>query len=289
MADSTMLENEVKPKGMSEKEFMLIRELVKTRLESNQELEYESFEGYELPPRIQFSMLKKPAVSIKDGKMTFNMAAIRMFEGVQYVLPMVNKETKRMAIVPCAEEESASVEWARIRAKDEAWVNKTISSRDFLQAIYNMMGWSGQNRYKILGRVANSERGLILVFEMEEAITFEPRKEKYVDEKTGETKERQVKNYPDKYKDRIGQTYEEYKQSHLQEKFEEVDHYSDSIAEDEAGSISTEAVADVVMPSGQGASFPVTAESRQTVTALVMAPTSDREEQDYPASMTGTS
>ena len=234
MMGNAAVAQDVKPTGMSEREFVLIKELIKTRLESNQELEYESFEGYELPPRTQFSMLKKPAVSIKDGKMTFNMAAIRLFEGVRYVLPMVNKDTKRIAIVPCAEEESASVEWARTRKKDGAWVNKTISSRDFVKAIYDVMDWSDVNRYKVLGRVANSERGLILVFEMEEAITFEPRKEKYVDKKTGETKSRQVKTYPEKYDGRIGQTYDEYKQRHMQEGFEEIDKYSDNeeIAQD---------------------------------------------------------
>ena len=231
MMASAAMGNEVKPVGMSEKEFTLIKELIKTRLESNQELEYESFEGYELPPRTQFSMLKKPAVSIKDGKLTFNMAAIRLFEGVQYVLPMINKDTKRIAIVPCAEEESASIEWARTRKKDGAWVNKTISSRDFVQSIYNVMGnWESLNRYKVLGRVANSERGLILVFELEEAIAFEPKKETYYDTKTGEKKSRQVKSYPEKYNGRIGQTYDEYKQHYEQEKYEEVDKYVENSA-----------------------------------------------------------
>ena len=49
-------------------------------MEKNEELQYESFEEYELPSRTQFSMLKKPAVSIKYGQLTFNMAAIRLFE-----------------------------------------------------------------------------------------------------------------------------------------------------------------------------------------------------------------
>ena len=74
----------------SAREFELIQELVRSRMEKNEELQYESFEGYELPPRTQFSMLKKPAVSIKYGQLTFNMAAIRLFEGVKHVLTVVN-------------------------------------------------------------------------------------------------------------------------------------------------------------------------------------------------------
>ena len=43
------------------------------------------------------------------------------------------------------------------------------------------MGWNRECRYKVLGRVAASDRGLILVFEMEEAIMFAPKKEEFVD------------------------------------------------------------------------------------------------------------
>lgn len=135
----------------------------------------ESFEGYELPPRTQFSMLKKPAVSIKYGQLTFNMAAIRLFEGVKHVLTVVNTEKKRLAVVPCAEEESASVEWARVN-KQGKWVNKNITSVDFVENLYHLIGWNRECRYKVLGRVAASDRGLILVFEMEDQSCLHQRK-----------------------------------------------------------------------------------------------------------------
>ena len=57
--------NNQEGQSFTAREFELIQELVRSRMEKNEELQYESFEGYELPPRTQFSMLKKPAVSIK--------------------------------------------------------------------------------------------------------------------------------------------------------------------------------------------------------------------------------
>lgn len=63
------LENDKQGQNFSAKEFALIKELVQARMEQKQNLEYESFDGYELPPRTQFSMLKKPAVSIKYGNL----------------------------------------------------------------------------------------------------------------------------------------------------------------------------------------------------------------------------
>ena len=167
--------NNQEGQSFTAREVELMQELVRSRMEKNEELQYESFEGYELPPRTQFSMLKKPAVSIKYRQLTFNMAAIRLFEGVKHVLTVVNTEKKRLAVVPCAEEESASVEWARVN-KQGKWVNKNITSVDFVENLYHLMGWNRECRYKVLGRVAASDRGLILVFEMEEAIMFAPKK-----------------------------------------------------------------------------------------------------------------
>lgn len=211
---------------LAQREQALIQELIKTKQEQKQELEFESFEGYELPPRTQFSMLKKPAVSIKYGKMTFNMACIRLFEGIQYILPLVNIAKKRLAVAMCVEEESASVEWARFK-KNEVWVNKDITSVDFIEKIYQAMGWRRECRYKVLGRVANSDRGLILVFDLDEAIMFTPMKEEYEDPKTGEKKKRQVKYYPDLYKTRIGKSYEDYEQARQINLFEDIMSYQD--------------------------------------------------------------
>ena len=212
----------------SAREAELIQELIKTRLETNRKLVYESFDGYEVPPRTQFSMLKKPTVTIKYGKFTCNMAAIRMYEGVQNVIPMVNGGRKRFAIVPCAEEESASVEWARKRKKDGVWVNKDVTSVDFTENVFKLMGWSRECRYKVHGHIANSDRGLILVFDLKEAIMFEPNKEDYVDPVTGETKKRQVKYYPDFYQNRIGRSYNDYAQARQMSLFESTESYTDA-------------------------------------------------------------
>lgn len=217
--------NNQEGQNFTAREYELIQELVRSRMEKNEELQYESLEGYELPPRTQFSMLKKPAVSIKYGQLTFNMAAIRLFEGVKHVLTIVNSDKKKLAVVPCAEEESASVEWARVNKKGN-WVNKNITSVDFVENLFRLMGWNRECRYKVLGRVAASDKGLILVFEMEEAIMFAPKKEEFVDPVTGETKKRQVKYYPDAYKNKIGRSYTEYEQYRQMNLFEDFGAYN---------------------------------------------------------------
>lgn len=206
----------------------LIRQLVKSRMAQGQELEFEDLSGYELPPRTQFSMLSKPAVSIKYGKMTFNMASVRMFDEALFILTPVNRDKKRLMVVPCKEEESASLQWARIRESDDTKVNRTISSEEFILKLYKMMGWKRNCRYKILGRVALAKPGPmpVLIFDLEEAIMFDSKPMEFVDEETGEIKKKQVKYYPEEYKDCIGKSYNDYIEAKQMNIFEFLDEYT---------------------------------------------------------------
>jgi len=201
------------------REAELIHEFAQLRKEQKQELEYETFDGYELPPRTQFPMLKKPSVSIKYGQLKFNMACIRLFEGLPHILTPIHPGKKRLTIIPLSEEESATVDWAR--QKDGAWVNRDVTTIEFTDSIFNLMNWNKECRYKALGRIANSERGLVLIFDLEEAVMFTPDMHEYVDPNTGEIRRRQIKYFPDTYKDCIGKSYNDYAASRQLSMFED--------------------------------------------------------------------
>ena len=53
-----------KGQGYTAKEQELIRQLIQARMEQQSELGYEDLEGYELPPRTQFSMLNLNQLSL---------------------------------------------------------------------------------------------------------------------------------------------------------------------------------------------------------------------------------
>ncbi len=206
-------------------------------------IDYESFEGYEVPPRTQFAMLNKPAVSIKDGRMAFNMACVRIFKGIHHIVPMVNRKTHRLAIIPCREEEGSSVQWSRMKGNE--LINKEITARDFVGNIYSLMGWDENCRYKIMGRLSNSERGLVFVFDLDEAIKFESIRGS-ISTKTGKPKIEQIKYYPEKYRNRIGRDYSDYMESKKREGQERLDDYADSL--DESVVIVSEVPTDIVEP-----------------------------------------
>lgn len=111
----------------------------------------------------------------------------------QHWYPMLSENKKRMVVAICAEEEISSIEWARL--KKDKWVNRSISCPEYVQSIYKMMNWNKDCRYKVYGRLANSERGLVLVFDLASAVMFDPLPEEYFDKHTGKMKKRIVKYY----------------------------------------------------------------------------------------------
>ena len=156
------------------------------------------------------------------------------FEQAQKVIMLQNgnhQTGKRLALIMCPEEDSASVEWAR--KKDENWVNKDITSLEFVENIFRLMNWNRECRYKVLGRVANSDQGLCMLFDLEEAIMFTPKPQEYTDPLTGEMKKKQMKFFPDAYKNRIGKSYNDYIADHQMNMFEDFIGYQSSTVLDE--------------------------------------------------------
>lgn len=218
--------DEKKTTSISKREADLIREYTKARLDAQEEVPYEDLNDFEIPLSVQLSMVSKPAVSIKYKQMTFNMACIRLFEGVIHVIPSLSRNKKKLAIIMRKEEGASTVQWARM--KGDKYVNRTVTSLDFVESIYEMMGWDRNKRYKAVGSVANSAEGLILVFDLGDAGMYPELPDEYVDRKTGAIKKRWPTYYPDKYKGKIGKTYGEYVAAEQLSIFENLEDYSSS-------------------------------------------------------------
>ena len=224
--------------GYTPKEQELIRQLVQERLGKKNAIEFESLDDYVVPPKMFFSMIKKPAVSIRANRLEFSMPAIRLFEGVQHILPMLSERKKRMVVAICAEEELSSIEWARL--KKDKWVNRSISCPEYVQNIYKMMGWNKNCRYKVYGHLSNSERGLVLVFDLASAVMFDPLPEEYFDKRSGKMKKRINKYYPDEIRMKLGRSYSDYEATQRMSSFESLSGYMDTAGSTVASTVSDE-------------------------------------------------
>ena len=112
-------------------------------------------------------------------------------------------------------------------------LDKDITSLEFVENIFRLMNWNRECRYKVLGRVANSDQGLCMLFDLEEAIMFTPKPQEYTDPLTGEMKKKQMKFFPDAYKNRIGKSYNDYIADHQMNMFEDFIGYQGSAVLDE--------------------------------------------------------
>ena len=224
--------------GYTPKEQELIRQLVQERLGKKNAIEFESLDDYVVPPKMFFSMIKKSAVSIRANRLEFSMSAIRLFEGVQHILPMLSERKKRMVVAICAEEELSSIEWARL--KKDKWVNRSISCPEYVQNIYKMMGWNKNCRYKVYGHLSNSERGLVLVFDLASAVMFDPLPEEYFDKRSGKMKKRINKYYPDEIRMKLGRSYSDYEATQRMSSFESLSGYMDTAGSAVASTVSDE-------------------------------------------------
>ena len=229
--------------GYSPKEQELIRQLVQERLGKKNAIEFESLDDYVVPPNMFFSMIKKPAVSIRANRMEFSMSSIRLFEGVQHILPMLSERKQRLVVAICAEEELSSVEWARL--KKDKWVNRSISCPEYVQSIYRVMNWNKECRYKVYGHMANSERGLVLVFDLSAAVMFDPLPEEYFDKRSGKMKKRINKYYPDEIRMKLGRSYSDYMAAQQTSSFESLSSYTDSTGTAVPSTVSDEAAAGI--------------------------------------------
>lgn len=81
--------------------------------------------------------------------------------------------------------------------------------------------------------IENSDQGLCMLFDLEEAIMFTPKPQEYTDPLTGEMKKKQIKFFPDVYKDRIGKSYNDYIAGHQMNLFEDFIGYQGSAVLDE--------------------------------------------------------
>ena len=127
------------------------------------------------------------------------------------------------------------------------WVNRSITCPEYAQNIYQMMEWKKDCRYKVYGRLANSERGLVLVFDLGSAVMFDPLPEEYFDKRSGKMKKRINKYYPDEIRMKLGRSYSDYEATQRRSSFESLSGYMDTSGSAVPSTISEEVAASISM------------------------------------------
>ena len=183
------------------------------------------FDDFEMPRAELFGDNKNPAFTVNVKVVGANSVCVRQLWDVDYVEFAISHKRQLLLLVPCSEYVVQGYRWAR--EKDGKRYATTRTGEPFVLSICQMMGWDPKCRYKVLGEVRNSDRGLILVFDMTECICYEKGKEAYTNPATGEVKQRQIKRYLDESNNHIGKPYNDYEAERKLNQFENTGGYSD--------------------------------------------------------------
>jgi len=127
-----------------------------TKLELNEmviEVDKFDYDGLEVVRPEFFAKLNSPAVTLKDGKISFNVRAIRKLDECSHILFMIDMNKRLLVIEPSDENDRNSIQWSKVDKRGKV-VPRTITGRPFTGMLYTNMNWNSECTMKILGGMA---------------------------------------------------------------------------------------------------------------------------------------
>ena len=122
--------------------------------------------GYEIVRAQFFSTRLNPAMTIAQGKITFNTACMKKFKDVEYVEILLNSVENCIAVRPCEKDNVNAVKWGKIR--DGKWFVLPKSCKGFSEPLYELMNWNDECKYRFRGQYFQENDEQVLLFDLEE-------------------------------------------------------------------------------------------------------------------------
>ncbi len=154
-----------------------------------------------------FAHIREPSFIFNDGKIGVNAACVRRLPDTEYVQLLINRQKQKLAIRVCQEEDLFSIAWAKV-TKDGKRLPRTITGRMFFMKVCEMLGWTPDYRYKILGKLVKANNELLFLFDLNSAETFE----RSIDE-NGKRKASRKPVFPAEWKNQFGIPFSEHKKA----------------------------------------------------------------------------
>ena len=160
-----------------------------------------------------FAGLRDPAVTIRDGNISFNTACINDFEGVVYVKLLYDENLRFLSVTECDKNDKHALRWCVARTDKRK--SRRMRCPDFTGPLFAKLGWSTKCRYKMLGYKIDFEDKPYYVFDLNVPQIFneKPKKgEEQLDE-NGEVVEVDTRTgfYPDDIANTFGVPMAQYR------------------------------------------------------------------------------
>lgn len=136
--------------------------------EINKHIDNLNLDGYQVVRGRYFANNYNPSMTISKDKISFNTACLKKFEDVTYVELLLNSVRKCIAIRPCSPDNPNAINWGVL--KGEKWFARPKSCKGFAGALFDIMEWEEDTKYKFYGNYIEEDGEKLFVFELEEPI-----------------------------------------------------------------------------------------------------------------------
>ncbi|MBQ1735475.1 MAG: integrase [Lachnospiraceae bacterium] len=140
-------------------------------LDDDQEQEVIDLAGYQVTKGELFSHVNEPSLTLWYNRIRFNMACLKRFPKVKHIQVMINPEQRRIVIRPCTPDTPDCLRWANGGGEAET-KNRDMTCKIFAAKVFDLMGWSAEYRYKILGKPATCDGELLFLFRLNDFELF---------------------------------------------------------------------------------------------------------------------
>lgn len=122
------------------------------------------YNGYQVVRREFFSHINEPSITFNNCKIGVNRACVCKLPDVDFVQILVNPNTKKLAIRPCAEGEKDAFAWSNTTHNKKQ--PKQITCKLFFAMVVQLMDWNPDYRYKMLGKLIRANGDYLFIFDL---------------------------------------------------------------------------------------------------------------------------
>ncbi|MBQ9232922.1 MAG: recombinase family protein [Lachnospiraceae bacterium] len=113
-----------------------------------------------------FDTSNRAILTVSSTELSFNSVSVRKFGKTPFVEILINPESKHIAVRPSTEKIKTAIRWGNVSF--EKVYPKKIPGRAYLGAIYEILHWDINYKYKIIGSYKKKGDEHFLLFDMNE-------------------------------------------------------------------------------------------------------------------------
>lgn len=167
-----------------------------------------TYQGYQVVRGEFFAHNHEPSITFNNSKFSVNAACLNKLPQINYVQILVHPEEMKLVLRPCHEDEKDSFLWCGINKKNGKRKPRHITCRMFFAKIVQLMDWNPEHRYKLMGKLIQSNGEYLIVFDLKASEVYQR-----INSNGEKPRSSRVPVFPAEWQDQFGLPVEEHHKS----------------------------------------------------------------------------